>query len=188
MRLFRILTQSGPQPAFHVASSKAGSSPYQRTRLRRTILPREPRADMKRRDFLGVLGGALAASPLTAGAQQVERVRRIGVLLVAATDDAEYQARVGAFQQALALLGWNVGRNVRIDIRWATTNAADIRRHAGELLALAPGVLLAHGAGPVGALLQISRTVPIVFPILGDPVGAGYVDSLARPGGNVTGF
>jgi len=143
---------------------------------------------MKRRDFLGVLGATLAASPLTAGAQQVERVRRIGVLLVAATDDAEYQARVGAFQQALALLGWNIGRNVRIDIRWATTNAADIRRHAGELLALVPDVLLAHGAGPVGALLQISRTVPIVFPILGDPVGAGYVDSLARPGGNVTGF
>ena len=115
-------------------------------------------------------------------------MRRIGVLLVAATDDAEYQARVGAFQQALALLGWNIGRNVRIDIRWATTNAADLRRHAADLVALAPDVLLAHGAGSVGALLQVSRTVPIVFPILGDPVAAGYVDSLARPGGNVTGF
>src|ERR1051325_3281412 len=98
------MIRSGPQPA-------SDSSPYQRTRLRRTILPREPRADMKRRVFLGVLGGALAASPLTAGTQQAERVRRIGVLLVAATDDAEYQARVGAFQQALALLGWNIGRN-----------------------------------------------------------------------------
>ena len=86
------------------------------------------------------------------------------------------------------LLGWTIGRNVRIDTRWATTNAADIRRHAAELVALAPDVVLAHGAGPVGALLQVSRTVPIVFPILGDPVGAGYVDSLARPGGNVTGF
>jgi len=115
-------------------------------------------------------------------------MRRIGVLLPAAADDAAYQARLAAFQQALALLGWTIGRNVRIDTRWATTNAADIRRHAAELVALAPDVLLAHGAGPVGALLQVSRTVPIVFPILGDPVGAGYVDSLARPGGNVTGF
>jgi putative ABC transport system substrate-binding protein len=119
---------------------------------------------------------------------QGERVRRIGVLLVAAMNDAEYQARVGAFQQALALSGWNIGRNTRIDIRWATTNAADLRRHAADLVALAPDVLLAHGAGSVGALLQVSRTVPIVFPILGDPVAAGYVDSLARPGGNVTGF
>jgi putative ABC transport system substrate-binding protein len=86
------------------------------------------------------------------------------------------------------LSGWNIGRNTRIDIRWATTNAADLRRHAADLVALAPDVLLAHGAGSVGALLQVSRTVPIVFPILGDPVAAGYVDSLARPGGNVTGF
>jgi putative ABC transport system substrate-binding protein len=143
---------------------------------------------MRRRQFLGALGGALAASPLTVRAQQAERVRRIGVLLVAVADDAEYQARIGAFQQALALLGWTIGRNVRIDTRWATTNATDIRRQAAELVALAPDVVLAHGAGPVGALLQVSRTVPIVFPVLGDPVGAGYVDSLARPGGNVTGF
>jgi putative ABC transport system substrate-binding protein len=139
---------------------------------------------MRRRDFIAGLGGAAAAWPVRAQ----ERVRRIAVLLVAARDDAEYQARIGAFQQALALLGWNIGRNVRIDIRWAATNAADIRRHATELVALTPDVLLAHGSGPVGALLQLSRTVPIVFPILGDPVGAGYVDSLARPGGNVTGF
>jgi len=143
---------------------------------------------MRRRQFLGALGGALAASPLTVRAQQAERVRRIGVLVVAVADDAEYQARIGAFQQALALLGWTIGRNVRIDTRWATTNATDIRRQAAELVALAPDVVLAHGAGPVGALLQVSRTVPIVFPVLGDPVGAGYVDSLARPGGNVTGF
>ena len=142
---------------------------------------------MRRREFLGVLGGA-AAWPLPARAQQGERVRRIGVLLVAVADDAEYQARIGAFQQALALLGWTIGRNVRIDTRWATTNATDIRRQAAELVALTPDVVLAHGAGPVGALLQVSRTVPIVFPVLGDPVGAGYVDSLARPGGNVTGF
>jgi putative ABC transport system substrate-binding protein len=141
---------------------------------------------VKRREFIAGIGGA-AAWPMVARAQG-ERVRRIGVLLVAAMNDAEYQARVGAFQQALALSGWNIGRNTRIDIRWATTNAADLRRHAADLVALAPDVLLAHGAGSVGALLQVSRTVPIVFPILGDPVAAGYVDSLARPGGNVTGF
>jgi putative ABC transport system substrate-binding protein len=141
---------------------------------------------VKRREFIAGIGGA-AAWPMVARAQG-ERVRRIGVLLVAAMNDAEYQARVGAFQQALALSGWNIGRNTRIDIRWATTNAADLRRHAADLVALAPDVLLAHGAGSVGALLQVSRTVPIVFRILGDPVAAGYVDSLARPGGNVTGF
>ena len=115
-------------------------------------------------------------------------MRRIGVLLPAAADDAEFQARVGAFLQALALLGWTIGRNVRIDTRWATANAADIRRHAAELAALAPDIILAHGASTVGPLLQATRTVPIVFPVVPDPVGAGFVDSLARPGGNATGF
>ena len=115
-------------------------------------------------------------------------MRRIGVLLPAAADDAEFQARVGAFLQGLALLGWTIGRNVRIDTRWATANAAEIRRHAAELVALAPDVILAHGASTVGPLLQATRTVPIVFPVVGDPVGAGFVDSLARPGGNATGF
>ncbi len=114
--------------------------------------------------------------------------RRIGVLLPATTDDAEYQARVGAFLQALALLGWNIGSNLRIDTRWAGAKAAEIRRHAEELASLAPDVILAHGSGPVRALLQATRTVPIVFPVAGDPVGAGLVDSLARPGGNATGF
>ena len=90
--------------------------------------------------------------------------------------------------QGLALLGWTIGRNVRIDTRWATANAAEIRRHAAELAALAPDVILAHGASTVGPLLQATRTVPIVFPVISDPVGAGFVDSLARPGGNVTGF
>ena len=142
---------------------------------------------MRRREFLGVLGGA-AAWPLAARAQQPERMRRIGVLLPAAADDAEFQARVGAFLQALALLGWTIGRNVRIDTRWATANAAEIRRHAAELAALAPDVILAHGASTVGPLLQATRTVPIVFPVVVDPVGAGFVDSLARPGGNATGF
>ena len=101
---------------------------------------------------------------------------------------AEFQARVGAFLQGLQQLGWTIGRNVRIDIRWATPNAADIRRHAAELAALAPDIILAHGASTVGPLLQATRTVPIVFPVVADPVGAGFVDSLARPGGNATGF
>ncbi len=143
---------------------------------------------MKRRQFITVLGGAAATWPFVASAQQGERVRRIGVLLPGTADDPEFQARVGAFLQALALLGWTIGRNVRIDTRWATANAAEIRRHAAELVALAPDVILAHGGSTVGPLLQATRTVPIVFPVVGDPVGAGFVDSLARPGGNVTGF
>ena len=106
----------------------------------------------------------------------------------ATADDAEFQARVGAFLQGLAQSGWTIGRNVRIDTRWATANAAEIRRHAAELAALAPDVILAHGASTVGPLLQATRTVPIVFPVIADPVGAGFVDSLARPGGNATGF
>jgi putative tryptophan/tyrosine transport system substrate-binding protein len=142
---------------------------------------------MKRREFITLLGGA-AAWPLQAWAQQGERVRRIGIILPAAADDAQFQARVGAFHQGLALLGWTIGRNVRIDTRWATTNAAEIRRHAAELAALAPDVILAHGAATVGPLLEATRTVPIVFPVAADPVGAGFVDSLARPGGNATGF
>jgi putative ABC transport system substrate-binding protein len=144
-------------------------------------------ADMKRRTFLSFLGGA-AAWPLAARAQQREPMRRIGVILPAAADDAVSQARVGAFLQELALLGWTIGRNVRIDTRWATTNAAEIRRHATELAALAPDVILAGGTSSVGPLLQATRTVPIVFTHVIDPVGTGTVDSLARPGGNATGF
>jgi ABC-type uncharacterized transport system substrate-binding protein len=139
---------------------------------------------MKRREFIAGLGAA--AIPLAARAQ--ERVRRIGVLLPATADDSQSQAWVGAFLQALALSGWTIGRNVRIETRWAGANAADIRRHAAELVALAPDVILAHGASTVGPLLQATRTVPIVFPVAGDPVAAGIVDSLARPGGNATGF
>jgi putative tryptophan/tyrosine transport system substrate-binding protein len=115
-------------------------------------------------------------------------MRRVGVLLPATADDPEYQARIGAFLQGLQQSDWTIGRNVRIDIRWATTNAAEIRRHAAELAALAPDVILAHGGSTVRPLLQATRTVPIVFPIAGDPVAAGLVDSLARPGGNATGF
>jgi putative tryptophan/tyrosine transport system substrate-binding protein len=140
-----------------------------------------------RREFVALLGGA-ATWPLAARAQQPERTRRIGIILPAAADDAEFQTWVGAFLQALAQLGWVIGRNVRIDTRWATANAANIRRHAAELAALGPDVILATGTSTVGPLLQATRTVPIVFPAIGDPVGAGFVDSLARPGGNATGF
>jgi putative ABC transport system substrate-binding protein len=144
---------------------------------------------MKRRQFVTLLGGAAAAWPLTARAQQpAQRLRRIGVLLPAAADDANFQTLVGAFLQELAQLGWSIGRNVRIDTRWATANAAEIRRHAAELASLAPDVILAHGASTVGPLLQATRTVPIVFTTVADPVAAGFVDSLARPGGNATGF
>ena len=141
---------------------------------------------MKRREFITLLGGA-AAWPVAARAQQ-ERMRRIGVLLPAAADDAEFQTRVGAFLQGLQELGWTIGRNVRVDTRWATSNAASIRKHAAELAALAPDAILAFGASTVGPLLQETRTVPIVFPVVGDPVAAGFVESLARPGGNATGF
>jgi putative ABC transport system substrate-binding protein len=142
---------------------------------------------MQRREFITLLGGA-AAWPFAARAQQPERMRRIGILLPAVADDPEFQAWVGAFLQELALLGWTIGRNVRIDTRWATANAADIRRHAAELAALAPDVIMAAGASTVGPLLQATRAVPVVFPTVVDPVGAGYVESLARPGGNATGF
>jgi putative ABC transport system substrate-binding protein len=142
---------------------------------------------MRRREFIAGLGSA-AAWPLGADAQQGERVRRIGVLNPAAADDPVFQARTGAFEQELALKGWGIGRNLRIDIRWATTDAAEIRRHAAELAALAPDVILAAGDSTVPPLLQATHTVPIVFPVATDPVGAGYVDNLARPGGNATGF
>jgi putative ABC transport system substrate-binding protein len=143
---------------------------------------------MRRRTFIASLAGAATAWPLAARAQERERVRRIGMLLPFAAEDADMQARVGAFQQALALAGWVIGRNVRIDSRWGATGATDFHAQAAELLAFAPDVIVAHGSGPLSAVLQATRTVPIVFPVIGDPVGAGFVNSLARPGGNVTGF
>src|SRR5262245_49291696 len=143
---------------------------------------------MRRREFVTLLGGATVAWPAVVHAQQRERMRRIGILLPAAADSKVYQTWVGAFLQTLALLGWTIGRNVRIDTHWATANAAEIRRHSAELVALAPDVILAHGGSTVRPLLQATRTVPIVFPVASDPVGEGYVDSLARPGGNATGF
>src|SRR6516165_7698406 len=139
-----------------------------------------------RRELLAALGGAVAW-PLAARAQQREKMRHIGVLVPAAADDPVFQARVGAFLQGLAVLDWSIGRNVRVDARWAI-DAAEIRRHAAELVALAPDVILASGSTTLGPLRQVSRTVPTVFAAVGDPVGAGFVDSLARPGGNATGF
>jgi putative ABC transport system substrate-binding protein len=142
---------------------------------------------VRRREFITFIGGAAAAWPLAARAQQPERVRRIGVLMYLPADDAEGQARLAAFTQALTQLGWSDGHNLRIDTRYAT--ADDIRRHAAELAALAPDVLVAGtGTATVAPLLQATRTVPIVFAVVIDPVGAGFVDSLARPGGNATGF
>jgi ABC-type uncharacterized transport system substrate-binding protein len=140
---------------------------------------------MKRREFITLLGGS-AAWPLTARAQ--ERVKRVGVLLPGSADNPEYQARLAAFHQGLAVLGWTIGRNVHIETRWATSNAAALRKHAAELAALAPDVILANGSAAVAPLLEATRTVPIVFVIVPDPVGGGFVDSLARPGGNATGF
>jgi putative tryptophan/tyrosine transport system substrate-binding protein len=142
---------------------------------------------VRRRDFIKVIGVSVAW-PLAASAQRPERMRRIGVLLPATADNPDFQARVGAFLQGLQQAGWSIGQNVRIDTRWATSNAAEIRRHAAELVALAPDVILAHGTSTAGPLLQATRTVPIVFPTIADPVASGFVESLARPGGNATGF
>jgi putative ABC transport system substrate-binding protein len=147
---------------------------------------------MRRRTFITLLGGAAAAPamiwPLAARAQQGERMRRIGVLMTTAANDTEGQARIAAFQQVLQQSGWTDGRNVRIDTRWSAGNADDFRKYAAELVALAPDVILATGTPSVAPLLQVTRTMPIVFVLIVDPVGAGYVDSLARPGGNATGF
>ena len=143
---------------------------------------------MRRREFLGVLGGA-AAWPFAARAQQRERMRRIGWLTGGGDlDDPDAQARNAAFLQGLQQLGWTDGRNVQIETRWAGPNTDNIRKYAAELAALAPDVILAGGTAVVGPLLQATRTVPIVFVGVADPVGAGLVDSLARPGGNATGF
>jgi putative ABC transport system substrate-binding protein len=141
---------------------------------------------MKRREFITLLGGAVAW-PLAARAQQRE-IRRIGVLMGLASDDPEGQARLAAFAQGLQQSGWTVGQNVRVDYRWSGGNADNIRKYAAELVALAPDVILAHSSQAIAPLLQATRTVPIVFTAVSDPVGAGYIDSLARPGGNATGF
>jgi len=143
---------------------------------------------VRRREFITVLGGAAAAWPLAARAQQGERMRRIGVLMSTAADDPEGKARFTAFKQGLQQLGWDDGHNARIEARWSGGNADDMRRYAAELVALAPDVILASGGAVVGPLLQATRAVPIVFTQTPDPVAAGFVASLARPGGNATGF
>ena len=145
---------------------------------------------MRRRDFLGVLGGAVAAWPPAARAQQGERMRRVGVLVGSGTDadDFDMQARFVAFAQALQQLGWTDGRNVQIDYRYASGDPETIRRYAAELAALVPDVIVTGGAAAVPPMLQATRTIPIVFTNVVDPVGAGFVDSMARPGGNATGF
>jgi putative tryptophan/tyrosine transport system substrate-binding protein len=135
-----------------------------------------------------LLGGAATVWPLAAGAQQGERMRRIGVLLPGAPDDAEAQSWVGAFLQGLAQSGWITGRNIRIETRWTKFDPEETRKYAAELVALAPDVILATGNSTVGPLLRLTRTVPIVFPLATDPVASGLVESLARPGGNATGF
>jgi putative ABC transport system substrate-binding protein len=145
---------------------------------------------MRRREFIARLGGTAVAWPVAAFAQQSERMRRIGVLVGAGfdADDLDTQARIGAFQQGLQLLGWTNGQNVQIDIRAGAGDADRTRRYAEELVALTPDVILAAGASAVPPLLKAARNVPVVFTNVVDPVGAGFVDSLARPGGNVTGF
>jgi len=141
-----------------------------------------------RRKFISALSGITVAWPLAARAQQGDRVRRVGVLENRAADDPEGKARLALFQQGLEELGWTDGRNVRIDYRWAAADADRSRTYAAELVALAPDVILASASASVAALLQTTRTVPIVFANVIDPVGAGFVAKLARPGGNATGF
>jgi putative tryptophan/tyrosine transport system substrate-binding protein len=139
---------------------------------------------MRRRDFITGFGG-VAAWPLVARAQQGEHMRRIGVLMARSANDPEGQAWVAAFLQGLQELGWSVGRNAIIDIRWSAGNNADARKYAMELVALASDVILANTSYAVASLQQVTSTVPIVFAGVADPVGAGYVDSLARPGSNI---
>ena len=143
---------------------------------------------MQRRDFITLLGGAAATWPFAARAQQPEPMRRIGILTGIAGEDAQTKVRVTAFLQELQKFGWTEGRNLRVDLRAGAGNVADTRKYAIELVALAPDVILASGATPVALLLEATRTVPIVFTIVVDPMGAGFIEKLSRPGGNATGY
>ena len=143
---------------------------------------------MKRREFITLLGGAAARGRSRRGRSRASGCGASACSCPQPRTIRNFRPASGRSCRGWQQLGWTIGRNVRIDTRWATANAADIRRHAAELVALAPDVILAHGASTVGPLLQATRTVPIVFPVVADPVGAGFVDSLARPGGNATGF
>src|SRR5262245_8482869 len=143
---------------------------------------------MRRREFLSILTGAVAMSAHVARAQQADRMRRIGIIVPASSTDMKFQSQVQAFEQELKKFGWMIGQNVQIETRWATANDNEIRKNAAELVALKPDVILAHGGSTVGPLQQVTQTIPIVFPVAGDPVAGGFVESLARPGGNITGF
>jgi len=143
---------------------------------------------MRRREFITLVGGAAAAWPIAARAQQPERMRRIGVLMAYAESDREGQAWVAAFWEGLQKLGWTEGRNIRIDTRWAAADVEAMQRFAKELVALQPDLILSHNTPTTATLLQHTRTIPIVFAVVSDPVGSGFVASFARPGGNVTGF
>ena len=142
----------------------------------------------KRREFITLISSTAATWPFAVRAQQVERVRRIGVLLAATSDDLQYQSRLKAFGQRLAQLGWTEGHNLRIDVRWGGGHAELTRQYAAELAALAPDIILASGNATVTPLLQATRTIPVVFAVVADPVGSGYAQTLSRPGGNATGF
>jgi putative ABC transport system substrate-binding protein len=142
---------------------------------------------LKRREFITLLGGAVAW-PVAARAQQAERMRRVGVLMGRGESDTEGQARIAAFREQFQRLGWIEGRNVQIEIRWQTPEADSLQRLAKELVTLKPDVLLSESTPPTAALLQQTRTIPIVFAVVSDPIGSGFVASLARPGGNATGF
>ena len=140
-----------------------------------------------RREVITLLGGA-AAWPVVAHAQQADGVRRIDIIVPANSTDMKFQLQLQAFEQELKKFGWIIGQNVQIETRWATPNDNEIRRSVAELVALKPDVILAHGGSTLGPLQQATHTIPIVFPVAGDPVAGGFVESLARPGGNITGF
>jgi putative ABC transport system substrate-binding protein len=143
---------------------------------------------LRRREFITLIGSAAAAWPLVARAQQGERIRRIGVLSTLPADDPEWHARLAALLQGLSELGWTVGRNVRIDYRLGAANVEQMRQHVADIVALTPDLIVANGTSAVGPLLQATHSLPVVFVQVADPVGAGYVASLSRPGGNATGF
>jgi ABC-type uncharacterized transport system substrate-binding protein len=143
---------------------------------------------VRRREFITLVGGAAAAWPMGARAQQGEQMRRVGVLVAQAASDPEYHGRVATFRQGLQQLGWTEGRNLRIDVRWGSRDTDRIRKDVADLVALAPDVILANGSRIVGELQQATRSIPLVFTAVVDPVSAGFVASLARPAGNATGF
>jgi len=167
--------------------NQSGHGPFHGVSLSQYDILSELGTTMRRREFILLFGGA-AAWPLAVRAQQPERMRRIGVLLPSAADDPEYQARMKAFSERLAQLGWVEGRNIQIEKRWGAGDPERTRKFAAELVALAPDVILAPGSSSTGPLLQATSTIPIVFATIPDPVAAGYVESLSRPGGNATGF